>query len=102
MPIGRLDDFGADNPGLERVLVAPMVVTENFEPFVSPATGKVISSRADHRYDLALSGCRILEPSESPTKGKLRNRTFTDKRGLSVSDEYRDYDSSTKKPKEAL
>lgn len=74
----------------------PQIVTEQFEPFVSPATGKPITSRAEHRYDLAASGCRIMEPDESPTKGKLRNRSFTDKRGLQVSDEYRDYDRSSK------
>ncbi len=79
----------------------PQIVTEQFEPFISPATGKPITSRAEHRYDLAASGCRVLEPSESPTKGKLRNRSFTEKRGLTVSDEYRDYDKSTK-AKEAI
>jgi hypothetical protein len=41
-----------------------------------------------------------MEPDESPTKGKLRNKSFTAKRGLSVSDEYRDYDRSTQ-PKES-
>lgn len=74
----------------------PRIVTEHFEPFISPATGKPVTSRAEHRYDLAASGCRVMEPDESPTKGKLRNKAFTDKRGLSVSDDYRDYDKSTK------
>jgi hypothetical protein len=74
----------------------PRIVTEQFVPFISPATGKPITSRAEHRYDLAASGCRVMEPDESPTKGKLRNKHFTDKRGLSVSEEYRDYDKSTK------
>lgn len=77
----------------------PQIVTEQFEPFVSPATGKMITSRSEHRYDLAASGCRLQEPSESPTKGRLRNPSFTEKRGLQISDEYRDFDSS-KKPKE--
>jgi hypothetical protein len=93
--------FAADHPELERVWVAPMVVTEQFEPFISPATGKPVTNRAEHRYDLAASGCRVMEPSESPTKGKLRNKSFTEKRGLTVSDEYRDYDKSTKQ-KEAI
>lgn len=74
----------------------PMIVVEDFQPFESPATGKMITSRAEHRYDLAASNCRLLEPDESPTKGRLKNRTFTEKRGLKVSDEYRDYDSSIK------
>ena len=73
----------------------PRIVTEQFEPFISPATGKPVTSRAEHRYDLAASGCRVMEPDESPTKGKLRNKSFTAKRGLQVSDEFRDYDKST-------
>ena len=79
----------------------PRIVIEQFEAFESPATGQIITSRAEHRYDLAASGCRILEPDESPTKGKLRNRSFTEKRGLPVSDEYRDYDSSTRQKETA-
>jgi hypothetical protein len=96
-----LADYEAAHPELQRVIVAPMVVTEQFEAFISPATGKAITNRAEHRYDLAASGCRVMEPDESPTKGKLRNKSFTDKRGLTVSDEYRDYDKSTKQ-KEAV
>lgn len=79
----------------------PRIVTEQFQPFESPATGKMITSRAELRDDLAASGCRLLEPDESPTKGKIRNRKFAEKRGLKVSDEYRDYDSSTKQKAEA-
>ena len=79
----------------------PQIVTEQFEPFISPATGKWVTSRAEHRDDLKASDCRILEPDESPTKGKLRNPSFTKKRGLQVSDEYRDYDSSTKSKEKA-
>lgn len=74
----------------------PQIVIEQFTPFYSPATGKLITSRAEHRYDLAASGCRVLEPDESPTKGKYKNPKFTAKRGLTVSDDFRDYDSSTK------
>ncbi|MEQ9634608.1 MAG: hypothetical protein RLW68_00840 [Devosia marina] len=79
----------------------PRIVTEQFQPFESPATGKMITSRTELREDLAASGCRLLEPDESPTKGKIRNKKFAEKRGLKVSDEYRDYDSSTKQKAEA-
>jgi hypothetical protein len=79
----------------------PRIITEEFVPFESPATGKLITSRAEHREDLAASGCRVLEPDESPTKGRIRNRKFAEKRGLTVSDEYRDYDKSIKR-KEAI
>lgn len=79
----------------------PQIITENFVPFESPATGKWITSRAEHRYDLAASGCRVLEPDESPTRGKIRNAKFAAKRGLTVSDEFRDWDSTTKQKAEA-
>jgi len=96
----RTPETGERMPVPERDGVClPRIVAESFEPFISPVTGMPVTSRAEHRYDLAASGCRVMEPSESPTKGKLRNKSFTAKRGLSVSDEYRDYDSS--QPKEA-
>lgn len=77
-------------------ICVPQVYTEQFEPFESPATGKLITNRAEHRDDLKASGCRVLEPDESPTKGAIRNRKFAEKRGLTVSEQYRDYDSSTR------
>lgn len=98
----RSPETGERMPVPERDgICLPQIITEQFEAFISPATGKPVTSRAEHRYDLAASGCRILEPSESPTKGKLRNKAFTAKRGLTVSDEYRDTDQSTK-AKEAI
>lgn len=72
----------------------PRIHIEQFEPFESPATGKWIATKADHRDDLKASGCRVLEPDESPTKGAIRNRKFAEKRGLTVSDQFRDYDAS--------
>lgn len=75
----------------------PRIVVEQFEAFESPATGKIITNRAEHRYDLAASGCRVLEPDESPTKGKIRNASFAAKRGLQVSEEYRDHPSNQPK-----
>jgi hypothetical protein len=93
---------GAAMPIPERDgICLPRIVVEQFVPFESPATGKIITSRAEHREDLAASGCRVLEPDESPTKGKIRNAKFAAKRGLTVSDEYRDYDKSIKQKAEA-
>jgi hypothetical protein len=93
---------GAAMPIPERDgICLPRIVVEQFVPFESPATGKIITSRAEHRYDLAASGCRVLEPDESPTKGKIRNAKFAAKRGLTVSDEYRDYDKSINQKAEA-
>ena len=73
----------------------PMVIRD-LEPYQSPVTGKMITSRSQQREDLKASGCRIVEPDESPTKGAIRNKKFAAKRGLTVSDNFRDYDSSSK------
>lgn len=75
---------------------SPMVVSD-MDPVSNPITGEMITSRSELRYQLEKHDKRIIEPSESPTKGKLRNAKFAAKRGLKLSDEYRDYDSSTKK-----
>jgi hypothetical protein len=77
------------------VPVLPMVVSD-LEPYESPMTGQIITSKSEQREDLAKSGCRLLDPSESPTKGKVRNAKFAAKRGFRVSDEFKDYDSSTR------
>jgi hypothetical protein len=82
------------------VPVLPMVVSD-LEPYESPATGKIITSKSEQREDLAKSGCRLLDPSESPTKGKIRNAKFAAKRGFKVSDEFKDFDSSEAKRAEA-
>lgn len=43
--------------------IAPFV-WGSFTPFESPATGKWITSRVEHREDLARSGCRVVEAGE--------------------------------------
>ena len=83
------------DPTERRVLELPMVVRD-IEPYASPMTGKMITSRSEARYDLEKHGMRLQEPDESPTKGKIRNAKFAAKRGLKVSDEFKDYDSSEK------
>lgn len=69
-------------------LCAPMIISD-MEPITSPIDGKPITSRSALRYELEKHGKRIVEPSESPTKGKIRNEAFAKKRGLTVSEEYR-------------
>lgn len=76
----------------------PMVASD-IKPYACPITGKMITSRSEHRENLAKHGMRVMEPDESPTKGKIRNAAFAKKRGLKVSDEYRDYDSSVQRQK---
>lgn len=66
----------------------PMVIGD-MEPVANPITGEMISSRSELRYQLDKHDKRIMEPSESPTGGKIRNKAFAEKRGLTVSEEYR-------------
>lgn len=49
-----------------QVLTKPMVIFDvaPWESFESPATGKQITSKREHREDLAESGCRLFEPGE--------------------------------------
>ncbi len=86
-----LDDGWRDRPP-----ALPMYIAD-ITPITSPIDGKQITSRSQLNYELEKHGKRVQEPSESPTKGKLKNAAFTKKRGLSLSEEYRDYDSSTHK-----
>lgn len=96
-----LDAFKADNPHLRQSLSVPMVVSD-ISPYACPITGEMITSRSQHRDNLAKHGMRVMEPSESPTKGAIRNEAFAKKRGLKVSDQFKDYDSSVAlKAKEA-
>lgn len=53
---------GCDCGGLlERIISAPYV-RGDITPYVSPATGRVINSRAQMQYDLDVSGKMIDEP----------------------------------------
>lgn len=95
LPISGLDAFAADNPELDRVIKAPRIMTD-LDSYQSPVTGELITSRSQQREDLARSGCRIVEPDESPTGGKLKNHDFCARRGFEVSEEYRDTPKQTK------
>ena len=59
----------------------PRIVSD-IEPYACPITGTMITSKSEHRENLAKHGMRVVEPDESPTKGKLRNKKFAEKRGL--------------------
>lgn len=72
----------------DRPPALPMYIAD-IAPITSPIDGKQITSRSQLNYELEKHGKRIQEPSESPTKGKIRNQKFAAKRGLTVSDEYR-------------
>ncbi len=64
-------------------------VLSDIEAYRSPVDGRVVNSRSDRRDDLKRNGCVEYEPSMSPTKGKIRNKAFAAKRGLTVSEEFR-------------
>ncbi len=66
----------------------PTVISDIPE-YRSPIDGKSITSRSERREDLKRNNCVEYEPSMSPTKGKIRNKDFAAKRGLSVSEEFR-------------
>src|SRR5690348_8415308 len=78
---GLVDETGAPIECQPFVPVAPMIIRD-IEPYASPMTGQMITSRSEQRYDLDKHNCRIAEPDESPTKGGLRNPVFAKKHGL--------------------
>lgn len=68
----------------------PQIIAD-IPDYRSPITGEMITSRSQRRYDLEKHNCREWEPSDSPTKGKLRNARFAKKLGKSVDEEFRDH-----------
>jgi hypothetical protein len=60
---------------------APRVVGD-IEPYQSPIDGRYISGRAAKADDLKRHNCVDARELPSPTGGKLRNRKFAEKRGL--------------------
>lgn len=77
------------DPNAPYVRVLPQIISDIPE-YRSPIDGKLIGSRSERRYDLEANNCREWAPEDSPTGGKIRNHRFAAKRGLQVSDEYRD------------
>lgn len=77
------------DPAAPYVRVLPQVMSDIPE-YRSPIDGSLITSRSHRRYDLEKNDCREWQPSDSPTGGKIRNHRFAAKRGLTVSEEYRD------------
>jgi len=70
-----------------RPIAVPYIMSDIPE-YRSPVDGRVIGSRTQRRDDLKRNGCVEYEPSISPTKGKIRNKAFAQKRGLKVSEEF--------------
>lgn len=83
---GRMVDKRTGAPMLtEAERAAPIAcprVIPDIEPYQSPVTGEVISGKRAKRDDLARHGCIDANDLPSPTGGKLKNRAFAEKRGL--------------------
>ena len=68
-------------------VVMPAVMSDIPE-YTSPIDGKVITSRSQRREDLARNNCVDARDLPSPFKG-FRNKSFTEKRGLELGEQYR-------------
>lgn len=62
----------------KRILTAPMAQFDipNWEAYESPATGKLITSKAERRADMKASGCRDWEGMESERKEAARKKEY--------------------------
>lgn len=70
-------------------VVAPIVMPDIPE-YRSPIDGRMISSRSERIEDLKRNGCvEAGDAGMSPTKGRIKNKAFAAKRGLTVSEEFR-------------
>jgi len=78
----------------------PMVM--GFQAYQCPITGKPISTLQQHNDNLKKHNCvEALEVNRSgATNGEIRNARFAKKRGLNVSDRYKDEAWSPKGAKE--
>lgn len=81
---GRMVDKETGEPMNSGPLEGPFPCPQiqgDIEPFISPASGKVIGGRREKRYDLAATGC--IDASDfNICGGKLKNERFAKKHGL--------------------
>lgn len=82
---GRMVDRATGEPmnpePLAGAFPCPRVIPD-IQPYRSPVTGEVISGRRAKRADLDRHGCIDANDLPSRTGGKLRNRRFAEKHGL--------------------
>ncbi|MFD9897475.1 hypothetical protein [Mesorhizobium sp. NPDC059025] len=64
-------------------------ITKPMPEYASPVTGRMITTRHERREDMKRNNCVEAGDMPSPTGGKIRNKAFAAKRGLTVSEEYR-------------
>lgn len=68
--------------------IALPYVLGDIPEYTSPIDGNVITSRSQRREDLKRNNCVDAREFGSPTQGKIRNKAFAEKRGLTVSKEF--------------
>ena len=61
-----------------------------FSAYECPITGKEIRTLEQHKANLEKHNCVEYNDLKSPTGGEIRNEKFAKKRGLTVSDRYKD------------
>jgi len=61
-----------------------------FQSYACPVTGKEIRTLGQHNANLKKHNCVEANELGSPTRGEIRNEKFAKKRGLTVSDRYKD------------
>lgn len=69
-------------------LAAPMICPD-IPTYASPIDGRMITTRSERREDLKRNNCVESGDAVSPTGGKIKNKAFAAKRGLTVSEEFR-------------
>ena len=83
---GRMVDKSTGEPMVDPaapyVPVVPLAIVPDIQPYQSPVTGEVISGRRAKRADLDRHNCIDAGDLPSVTGGKLKNRAFAEKRGL--------------------
>jgi hypothetical protein len=86
---GRFEDSDGNPMPLPDGPIATPYVISDIPDYHSPIDGRLISGRAERRYDLESNNCVPYEPSMSPTQGKFRNKRFAKKWGMEVAEEFR-------------
>lgn len=64
-------------------------ITRPMPEYASPIDGRMITTRHERREDMKRNNCVEAGDMPSPTGGKIRNKAFAAKRGLTVSEDYR-------------
>jgi len=66
--IRKLADFTKEQShacgGIAHLVISMPMIHADYEPYISPASGKVIQGKHQHEEDLRQTGCRLLEPGE--------------------------------------